>query len=976
MEARTSEVFVGRAGELAELERALDAARAGEGATVLVEGEAGIGKTRLAAELARRARGAGFEVLLGRSIDLVGTELPYQPFAEALRRLGEPWQEGRQAPGSQLRVFEETLALLTTCAASSPLLLVLEDLHWADTSTLDLVVFLAHNLDDRPVLLLATYRTDEPAPAQPPADRPSSAERMSRLADRVQRSGSALVLRLGPFPRDELTVLLTAHAEHPLPAALTDAIAARSEGNPFFAEELLAVADGQHAGLPQGLRDLLLQRVARLGHQGRGVLRLAAAAGRQVGYPLLHATAGLPDGALRDSLRAAVEGGVLVPEPETGSFRFRHALLAEAIYATILPGEREELHARLARELARSGAAGAAELAPHWAAARRPAEALGASAEAARQAEAVCGLAEAHAHLERALALWPAVPDAASVTGLDLAGLCAWAAELASYVGAAPRAIELARRAIELTGADDPPRAAFLHVRLGEYLYETESDDAGLAELQRAVDLVPAELASPERAYALGSLAGGLMVAWRHTESLPICEQALALARDLGAREAEVRALTVLGVDLAHLSRGEEGVAYLRQALHLAEEISDQIGLERAYTNLTDVLTKLGRFRESARLGQAGLEVIRRHGMYSALLVSNQIEALLAIGDWDEAERLSAAALRGITSSFPSWLLIIRAQVEIGRGELDAARAHLQAASATLREDHVYGLYDAYLAELALWERRWTDADAAIQDGLAQARQREAAQIRVQMCATGLRAQAELAALARARRDADAVRNWLTRAEELITIARRAGTEAAAVTPNAGSWLALAEAEYARARGAARPESWSEAADSWARLERPPLAAYCRWREAEALVAVGASRAEAAGPLREAHAAAVQIGARPLVRELELLAQRARLDLTPAQAAFPTGKAGPEEVLGLTPREGEVLNLIAGGYTNREIAATLVISIKTVSVHVSHILRKLGTPNRLEAAAIAHRLAPPPAGQPRARPEGSRTART
>ncbi len=153
-------------------------------------GEAGIGKTRLASELARRAGDAGFEVLLGRSIDLVGTELPYQPFVEALRPLRDPRQPGQTA-GSQLRVFEETLALLTERTAAAPVLLVLEDLHWADTSTLDLVVFLAHNLDDRPVLLLATYRADEP----------SSAERMRRLADGVRRSGSALVLELGPLER-------------------------------------------------------------------------------------------------------------------------------------------------------------------------------------------------------------------------------------------------------------------------------------------------------------------------------------------------------------------------------------------------------------------------------------------------------------------------------------------------------------------------------------------------------------------------------------------------------------------------------------------------------------------------------------------------------------------------------------------------------------------------------------------------------
>jgi DNA-binding CsgD family transcriptional regulator len=355
---------------------------------------------------------------------------------------------------------------------------------------------------------------------------------------------------------------------------------------------------------------------------------------------------------------------------------------------------------------------------------------------------------------------------------------------------------------------------------------------------------------------------------------------------------------------------------------------------------------------------------MRRYGISNTLLVSNQIEALLAIGDWDEADRLSAAALRGITSSFPYTLLIFRADLKTGRGEFDAARAHLEAATATLPEDHMLGLYDAYRADLALWERRWTDADAAIQDGLARARRREAAQIRVLMCAKGLRAQAELAALARARRDAGAVRTWLTRARKLITAARRAAAEASAVTPNTGGWLALAEAEYERARGRAQPESWSQAAGSWDRLDRLPLAAYCCWRQAEALVAVGASRTEAAAPLRQAHAVAARIGARPLLRELALLAQRARLDLAAPPPAISAGKHGPMEILGLTAREAEVLDLLAHGYTNREIAATLVISVKTASVHVSHILRKLGAPNRLEAAAIAHRLAPPPAGQP------------
>jgi DNA-binding CsgD family transcriptional regulator len=239
---------------------------------------------------------------------------------------------------------------------------------------------------------------------------------------------------------------------------------------------------------------------------------------------------------------------------------------------------------------------------------------------------------------------------------------------------------------------------------------------------------------------------------------------------------------------------------------------------------------------------------------------------------------------------------------------------------------------------------------------LERARSRDMAQLRVWLCAVGLRAQAELAAVARASRDADAIRSWLAQAGKLIAVARHAAAEAAAVTPNAGGWLALGEAEYERANGVARPASWSRAAAAWERLERPPLAAYCRWREAEALVAAGASRREASAPLTDAYAVAARIGAKPLLRELVLLAERARLDVASPEADPPDDRQSLAQTLGLTSREMEVLALLARGYTNREIAAALVISVRTASVHVSHILRKLGTPNRVEAAAVAHRL--------------------
>ncbi len=225
-------------------------------------------------------------------------------------------------------------------------------------------------------------------------------------------------------------------------------------------------------------------------------------------------------------------------------------------------------------------------------------------------------------------------------------------------------------------------------------------------------------------------------------------------------------------------------------------------------------------------------------------------------------------------------------------------------------------------------------------------------------CAKGLRAQAELAALARARRDPDAARIWSERADMLLADARRAAQQASSIIPNATGWLAVAEAEHRRSGGVQRSDPWSEAADTWERLDRPPLAAYCRWREAEALVASGAPRPHATVPLRRAYTAATRIDARPLMRELEALARRARLDLAePRPAPAQTPGCGP--ALGLTRREGEVLTLLARGYTNREIAGELTISQKTASVHVSHILQKLNAPNRHEAAAIAHRLTPP-----------------
>jgi DNA-binding SARP family transcriptional activator/DNA-binding GntR family transcriptional regulator len=442
--------FVGRGEELRVLDDALSRAAAGEGGTVLVTGTAGIGKSRLVAETQARARGRAATVLTGRCIQLIGTGLPYLPLVEALRPLADApeirdlpalrrllpvsgdEEQAAQEPGthagSRLRLLEELLVALGRLSAREPLVLVLEDLHWADDSTLDVVAFLANSVPSRRILLVVSYRSDEVRSGEP----------LQRFAAGLLGGPSVTVLQLRPLPPDAVAALVTAGGE--LPEDVTAAIVERADGNPLFAGELRAAAAAGQVALSPALRDLLLAKVDRLDARARAMLRVAAAAGRDVSYALLAATLSAAELELAEALRQAVEHGILEPDHPTGSFRFRHALFAEAIYGTLLPGERELTHERLARALSEApglAAAGvtAAELAHHWVAAGRPVEALVASLGAAREAQAISGLAEALRHVEHVLELWDEVPDAEALAGLALPTVLDWAAELVGSAG-------------------------------------------------------------------------------------------------------------------------------------------------------------------------------------------------------------------------------------------------------------------------------------------------------------------------------------------------------------------------------------------------------------------------------------------------------------------------------------------------------------------------------------------------------------
>jgi predicted ATPase len=461
--------FVGRAEELARLDELLARAAGGEPLVALVGGEAGVGKTRLAEQLAAAARERGVRVLRGGCVPLGEDGLPFAPIIQALRGLVEEldpaelvtvagptreelarllpdlaWRlDGQAAAGvaaagvGQGRLFDGLLGVVERLAAIVPLLLVMEDLHWADRSTRDLVAFLAGFLRTGRVLLLLTFRSDELYRLHP----------LRGLLGELARNRRVQRLELPRLTRAELAEQLAGLLGADLPARLVDDVYARCEGNPFFAEELVLAGDGTGpGGLPPSLQEVLLARVVRLGPAAQQVVRVAAAAGPGVAQPLLAAVTGMDEAQLLDGLREAVDQQLLLPCPGGEGYVFRHALVAEAVYGELLPGERVRLHTALASALeagvesASGPATRTARLAHHWAAAGDQPRALAASLEAAATAEQVYGFAEAQLQLERALSLWGQVVDAEARAGADRMSLLSRCAEAADAAGDTGRA--------------------------------------------------------------------------------------------------------------------------------------------------------------------------------------------------------------------------------------------------------------------------------------------------------------------------------------------------------------------------------------------------------------------------------------------------------------------------------------------------------------------------------------------------------
>ena len=828
---------------------------------------------------------------------------------------------------------------------------MLEDLHWADRSTRELFGYLARSLRTASMVLVGTYRSDDLHRRHP----------LRGLLAELDRSGAVERIDLERFDRDEVRELISAIVGSEPSTDLVDRTYRRSDGNVFFVEELLSVEGEYGASLPPTVREIVLARVDALSDAAQNVLRSAAVIGRTADHRLLEAVAGLSHEELLAGTREAVAQHLLVTDGDALEYRFRHALVREAVEDDLLPGDRVALHTRVAEVLAEQpdwfdgGAAQLfAELACHWDAARDAPRALVAALDAARAAERIYAYGDALEHAELILALWAQVPDAEELTGMRHVEMVRYAATQAEMSGSTDRALDYIRSAIgEVDPVDDPVTAGMLHERFGRYLWMLSRSWSDILEhCREAVRLVPAE-PSPARAKVLATLGQQLMLAARNDEAISVCEQAIAVAQEVGDPVIEGHARNSLGATLGGIGRMDEGLAELHRARELALETESWEDVARAAVNEGGALHTMARDEEALAISLEGAEIARAHGLdraYGSFLRLNAGEALRVLGRWDEADE----QLREVEGTDPigidAWRLADqRCLLAVGRAHFETARAEAERVEQLIGpagavRDHLT-IEHAWIA-IASWSgdeagalERAVDAMRAPVGELSLC-----SDVGIEVIVEGLAAGASAASRTR---EPDARETYLRQVGELggqldqwVATGRWGGGRPGHVT-----------AEIARAAGDDDGPRWLAVAELWASHGMRPREAYARFRAAEAFVR-GDDREAAAASAREAYGRAREIGWVGVRDAIASLARRARLDLGTGSDAV----ASPADRYGLTARELDVVALVAEGRTNRQIADALFISAKTASVHVSNILAKLGVTNRGEAAAAARRL--------------------
>lgn len=986
--------LVGRETELGRLRGLLADAAAGRAVTALVSGDAGVGKSRLVAEAMAVAADDGFTVLCGQCAE-IGDSVPYLPFADAFR--GAPpeiaaaararpvlarllpdatdTEQGADWSGlARQQMFGAVLGLLAELAQAGPVLLVIEDLHWADTTTRHLLTFLTRMLHRERVAIIGTYRTDDLHRRHPL--RPVIAE--------LLRLPLVTLVELGPLSAAALVEHLLPNAPASLSAATLNALVERAEGNAYYAEELLTVAahsDGADI-LPYGLAALLLSRVERVSDAAQLVLRAAAVAGGRADDSLIRAAAGLPEADYEHAVREVVEHQLLVPDGD--GYRFRHALLREAVYGDLLPGERTRLHGRLATLLC--GVPGAAaELAHHSLTSHDIPGAFTASIRAAAEATRIGAPAEAHRHYDQALELWDRVDEAEKLAGMVRGKLGLRSALAAAASGDIPRAVHLLRRiraqVTSGSGAASPgttasPRTAEageLACRVGErlayHLLQSENADwfrEALTVIEETVRDTPESPPTWYRARALATYAIALMTAHKDEEAREWADRAREAARDAGSPSVEADAFATTGLLSVRNGQSDEAIGMYTAALEQARA-AGALGVElRASHHLAQERLSRGELAAAATVAHAGVQRAETEGLglapFGYDLQHLHFQAHYADGDWDHAQELADGFPARVTRPAEAVLSAMALFVDVARGSAvaDERRTWLEPFW-----DDVFVAYigRGLLAECALWrgdtDRALAEAEAAIDADAWPAHSPSV----LRVTATALAARADRAALCRATGDSAGAEAEVAAGSRLLAVAQEGARNdrypQRRLGPEGRGWLARCEAEYARLAGENSAEAWEKVLGAFG-PDYPYEIARTQWRLAEALVECGC-RDEAARTWREARATAMKLRAEPLGRALDDLARRARLDTGDVARGGRPGGPGPgggvrvSRLGGLTDREREVLSLLARGLSNREIGAELFITPKTASVHVSNILAKLNVSGRTQAAALALR---------------------
>ncbi len=954
--------LVGRDEECTVLRAELDRAFSGSTRVLVVGGEAGIGKTRLVAELTDLA-GLEWRVAWGQCVELGSNGVPYAPFISALRSLAtEMGREsvgtllgpgraelarllpelGQAAPESDIgrgRLFEAVATLLERSAAVHPVALVVEDVHWADPSTRDLLAFLVRSLNDTRLLVAVTYRTDEMHRTHP----------LRHLLAELERSPRVTRLAVPRLERTDVRDMLGHIRGDEPPQQTVDDVVERSGGVPFFVEELAGQEPGEE--LPETLRDLLLVRVESLPEAARGVLAVASVGGVQVRHDDLAAVADMTPHDLDQALRDAVSNHQLVVDRANHGYAFRHALVREAVHDDLLPGEHSALHERWAAVLGQRldeepNASLAVQVSHHWYAALDLGRAFEASLRAAEATRAMYAPREEMQMLDRVLELWTRVPDPESRAGADRVSVLARAGEAAWAAGEEERSASFYDAALRGVDAHvDPARYAHLLIRRASCGLDV-AGQSSVVMLEEALDLLPSDEPSVDRASALTRMAGWYVLRDDWDVAADLATRARDVARQAHDAETESSAVNNLALARAGLGDVDTARSLFEDARRLAVEAGSEHALGRYRGNLGDLLLGMGRFSEAADVSRAGREHAVSQGLSrsaATFMAGNEAEALIALGRWDEA---LAIAEQGLGQDPPrnAWahLSCQRATILLLRGAPGAAEA-VESVTKVPRWFPGQPQHVIPAARLRA-EHALTSGDA-----------RSALEILLEAIdRVGPRAHASVAwsmlhTLARAITAAEHTEGTAhNQARHVMAAARQSFTASGLQQV----WDAVLDAELDD-DGADDPTAWDRVLRELSApgVEGPAyLRAYAGYRLGGALLAAG--RRDDAAPVLEAAAdQARALRAVPLESSIVSVARRGRVPVT---GVVGERRQVSADAFALTPREREVLQLVAEGLSNAQIAELLFISAKTVSVHVSNILSKLGASTRAEAAAIAH----------------------